>query len=72
MISFKNDYSEFAHENILKRIGFNLTHFRDFLSGVQIGNDETISYRCLVNKVDSPEFREEGEKLLTLVRKLKQ
>lgn len=65
-------YTKEDTENILKRIGFNLTHFRDFLSGVQIGNDETISYRCLVNKVDSPEFREEGEKLLTLVRKLKQ
>ncbi len=64
-------YTKEDTENILKRIGFNLTHFRDFLSGVQIGNDETISYRCLVNKVDSPEFREEGEKLLSHIRTLK-
>lgn len=68
----QDEYSKEDTENILRRIGFNLTHFRDFLSGVQIGNDETIRYRCLVNKVDSPEFREEGEKLLTLVRKIKQ
>ena len=68
----QDEYSQEDTENILRRIGFNLTHFRDFLSGVQIGNDETIRYRCLVNKVDSPEFREEGEKLLTLVRKFKQ
>lgn len=68
----QDEYSKEDTENILRRIGFNLTHFRDFLSGVQIGNDETIGYRCLVNKVDSPEFREEGEKLLTLVRKIKQ
>ena len=34
----------------------------NLLSGVQIGNDETIRYRCLVNKVDSPEFKEEGER----------
>lgn len=67
----QDEYSREDTENILRRIGFNLTHFRDFLSGVQIGNDETISYRCLVNKVDSPEFREEGEKLLTHVRSLK-
>lgn len=68
----QDEYSKEDTENILRRIGFNLTHFRDFLSGVQIGNDETIRYRCLVNKVDSPEFKEEGEKLLTLVRKIKQ
>ena len=67
----QDEYSKEDTENILRRIGFNLTHFRDFLSGVQIGNDETIRYRSLVNKVDSPEFREEGEKLLTLVRKIK-
>lgn len=55
----QDEYSKEDTENILRRIGFNLTHFRDFLSGVQIGNDETIRYRCLVNKVDSPEFKEE-------------
>ena len=64
-------YTKEDTENILKRIGFNLTHFRDFLSGVQIGNDETIRYRCLVNRVDSPEFKEEGEKLISHIRTLK-
>jgi len=67
----QDEYSKEDTENILRRIGFNLTHFRDFLSGVQIGNNETLRYRCLVNKVDSPELREEGEKLLTRVRSLK-
>lgn len=67
----QDEYSKEDTENILRRIGFNLTHFRDFLSGVQIGNDETIRYRCLVNKVDSPEFKEEGEKLISHVRTLK-
>ena len=67
----QDEYSKEDTENILRRIGFNLTHFRDFLSGVQIGNDETIRYRCLVNKVDSPEFKEEGEKLISHVRALK-
>ena len=67
----QDEYSKEDTENILRRIGFNLTHFRDFLSGVQIGNDETIRYRCLVNKVDSPEFREEGEKLISYVKSSK-
>lgn len=67
----QDEYSKEDTENILRRIGFNLTHFRDFLSGVQIGNDETIRYRCLVNKVDSPEFKEEGEKLISHVKSLK-
>jgi len=67
----QDEYSKEDTENILRRIGFNLTHFRDFLNGVQIGNDETIRYRCLVNKVDSPEFKEEGEKLISHIRTLK-
>lgn len=67
----QDEYSKEDTENILRRIGFNLTHFRDFLNGVQIGNDETIRYRCLVNKVDSPEFKEEGEKLISHIRALK-
>ena len=67
----QDEYSKEDTENILRRIGFNLTHFRDFLNGVQIGNDETIRYRCLVNKVDSPEFKEEGEKLIALVKNIR-
>lgn len=67
----QDEYSKEDTENILRRIGFNLTHFRDFLNGVQIGNDETIRYRCLVNKVDSPEFKEEGEKLIALVKTIR-
>lgn len=66
----QDEYSKEDTENILRRIGFNLTHFRDFLNGVQIGNNETIRYRCLANKIDSSEMREEGEKLLALVRTL--
>lgn len=67
----QDEYSKEETENILKRIGFNLTHFRDFMNGVQIGNDETIRYRYLVNKIDSPEMKEEGEKLIALVKTLK-
>lgn len=65
------EYSKEETENVLRRIGFNLTHFNDFMNGVQIGNDETIGYRCLVNKIDSPEMQEEGEKLISLVKALK-
>ena len=61
-------YSKEETENILKRIGFNLTHFRDFMSGIQIGNDETIRYRSLVNKIDSAEMKEEGEKLIKALK----
>lgn len=67
----QDEYSKEDTENILRRIGFNLTHFRDFLNGVQIGNNETFRYRCLVNKIDSPEMKEEGEKLISLVKTLK-
>lgn len=66
----QDEYSKEDTENILKRIGFNLTHFRDFLRGLQIGNDETIRYRSLVKEIDSPKFKEEGEKLISLVRTL--
>ena len=38
------------------------------LNGIQIGGDETVRYRSSVNKVGSDEFREEGEKLLSLVK----
>lgn len=67
----QDEYSKEETENILRRIGFNLTHFRDFMNGIQIGNNETISYRSLVNKMDSPEMKEEGEKLLSFVKKYK-
>jgi len=63
----QDEYSREETENMLKRIGFNLTHFRDFMSGAQIGNYETFRYRCLLNKIDSPEMKEEGEKLIRLV-----
>jgi len=65
----QDEYSKEETETILRRIGFNLTHFRDFMNGIQIGNDETISYRSLVNEIDSPKMREEGERLLSLVKK---
>lgn len=67
----QDEYSKEETQNILRRIGFNLTHFRDFLDGKQIGNNETISYRMLVNKIDSPEFKEDAEKLLTHIKTYK-
>ncbi len=68
----QDEYSKEETEKILLRIGFNLTHFKCFMNGIQIGNNETIRYRSLVNKIDSPEMRKEGEKLLSLVTKYKQ
>ena len=67
----QDEYTKEDTENILRRIGFNLTHFKDFISGKQIGGDETIRYRSLANKIDSPEMREEGEKLIANIRALK-
>jgi len=61
-------YTKQETENILRRIGFNLTHFRDFIGGKQIGNDETIRYKTLVNKIDSPEMKEEGDKLIKALK----
>lgn len=68
----QDEYSKEETENILRRIGFNLTHFKDFMNGKRIGNDETIMYRTEVNKIDSEETKEKGEKLLSLVKKYKQ
>ena len=65
----QDEYSKEQTENMLRRIGFNLTHFRDFLNGVQIGNSESISYMWLLDEIDSPEMKEQGEKLLSFVKK---
>ena len=67
----QDEYSKEDTENILRRIGFNLTHFKDFITGKQIGRDETIRYKSLVNKIDSPEMKEEGEKLISHIKSLK-
>lgn len=67
----QDEYSKEETENILRRIGFNLTHFKDFMNGVRIGNDESIRYRYSINKIDSPEMQEEGEKLIALVKTYK-
>ncbi len=65
----QKEYSKEETESILRRIGFNLTHFEDFLNGKQIGGNMSIMYRNLLKKVDSPEMKEQGEDLLKLVRK---
>ena len=67
----EDEYSKEETENILRRIGFNFTHFKDFLSGIQIGGDETVLYRLSVKDIDSEENKEEGEKLISKVRSLK-
>ena len=64
----QTEYTREDTEAMLKRVGFNLTHFKDFLSGKQVGLDETIRYRSLVDRVDSLEFKEEGEELISLVK----
>lgn len=71
IVQKEDEYSKEETENILRRIGFNLTHFKDFMNGEQIGNDETIRYRALVKEIDSPKFKEEGEKLIAHVKSLK-
>lgn len=68
----QDEYSKEDTENILRRIGFNLTHFRDFMNGIQIGNNETIRYRMQVNKIDSKEMKEEGERLISLIKEYKE
>ncbi len=65
----QDEYSKEQTENMLRRIGFNLTHFRDFLNGVQIGNSESIRHMWLLDEIDSPEMKEQGEKLLNFVKK---
>ena len=67
----QDEYSKQDTENILRRIGFNLTHFRDFINEKQIGGDETVRYRVLVKKIDSTEFKEEAEKLISEVKFLR-
>lgn len=67
----QDTYTKEDTEKILRRIGFNLTHFRDFINGARIGNNESIRYKILVDKIDSPEMQEEGKKLLSLVRNIK-
>lgn len=69
-VNKEDEYTQEDTENMLRRIGFNLTHFRDFMSKKQIGGDETIRYRMLVDKIDSKEFKEEAEELITHVKKL--
>lgn len=56
---------------MLRRIGINFTHFRDFLAGKQIGKDETIRYRTLINFIDSEENKKEGERLISQIKALK-
>lgn len=64
----EDEYTKEDTENILRRIGFNLTHFRDFINGIQIGNNESIIYRTLNKKIDSKENKESGEKLIKSLR----
>lgn len=67
-----NVYSKEETENILKRIGGNFTHFKDYMDGLRIGNCESIIYRLSVNKIDSKKMRDEGEKLISLVKTYKE
>lgn len=67
----EDEYTKEDTENILRRIGFNLTHFRDFINGVQIGNNESIIYRTLNKKIDSKENKDAGEKLINSIKSLK-
>ena len=67
-VTVQDRYSKKETEDILRKIGFNLTHFKDFMGGLQIGNDETIYYRTLINKIGSLEMKEEGERLIKVLR----
>ena len=63
-----DEYTKEQTENILRRIGLCLTHFRIFLSGVRVDGDNSIMSRYRFQKIDSKENKEEGEKLIKLVK----
>ncbi len=65
----QDEYTKKETEEILKRIGFNLTYFRNFLDGNPIGNNESLLHRFLVCEVDSHKMKEDGEKLISLIKK---
>lgn len=65
----QDEYSKEQTENILKRIGFNLTHFRDYMNGEQVGNDETYKYRLFTKTMDSQEMEEQGKRLILTLKK---
>lgn len=67
----QDEYKKEETENILRRIGFKLTHFKDYMDGLQIGGDESILYRLSVKDIDSPEMKEKGEKLISKIKTLK-
>lgn len=66
-----DEYSKKDVEEMLKRIGFNLTHFRDYLNGEEIGDNWNYKYRNTVKNIDSLEYKEAGERLLSLVKRYK-
>lgn len=67
----QDEYTKEETEDMLRRIGINFTHFRDFIAGKQIGNDETTRYRTLINFIDSEENKKEGERLISQIKALK-
>ena len=58
----EDEYTKEDTKSILKRIGVNLTYFRHFLEGRQIGNNESIAYRMA--PINTPKNYEEGMKLI--------
>lgn len=70
---FKQDeYSREDTEAILRKIGFNLTHFRDYMNDVQIENNEALFYRYSTNRIGTCELKAEGEKLIRLVKSIRE
>ncbi len=67
-----NVYSKEETENILRRIGCNFTHFKDYIAGKQIGNNESIMYRLSVKNIDTPKMKDDGERLISLAKSYKE
>lgn len=63
----QDEYSKEETKSILKRIGFNLTHFRDFLDRKRIGNNESLLYR--IRSIDTPKEQKEATDLIDAIEK---
>ena len=67
-----DEFTKDQTEKILKRIGLNLTHFRIFLSGLRVDGDNLLMSRVRFQKIGSTENKEQGEKLIKLVKNKKE
>lgn len=65
IVERQDTYTQEDTKAILRRIGFDLCHFRDFFDGKQIGNDERIQTR--IRQIDTPEDYKSGTELINTI-----